>query len=61
MQKPSTRMGPKPPSLALLLVLLLLIGIITTATIISQRRQPSYSAHDHDRDGRPDHGSEAHE
>ena len=59
MQKTPTRIG-RPP-LALLLLLLLLLGAAVAVTVLNQRSVVVYDAHDHDRDGRPDHGAEGHQ
>jgi hypothetical protein len=47
--------------LALLLLLLLMLGAAVAVTVLNQRSVVVYDAHDHDRDGRPDHGAEGHQ
>ncbi len=48
------------PPMVLLLLLLLLLGAAVAVTVLNQRSVAVYDTHDHDRDGRPDHGPQAH-
>ena len=44
--------------LALLLAALLLVGAVVGLVILNDRNVTIYDAHDHDHDGKPDHGPE---
>nr|CAA9211042.1 hypothetical protein AVDCRST_MAG63-1558 [uncultured Armatimonadetes bacterium] len=56
-QRPAKR-GGSP--LLLILAVLLLVGMLAVVNRMSRQNATTYEAHDHNRDGRPDHGADAH-
>jgi hypothetical protein len=49
-----------PSRIALILLALFLMGGVAAVTVLFQQNVKQFDTHDHDRDGTPDHGTEAH-
>lgn len=54
-------MPNRPPNrIGLILLVILLVGGLGAVSVLFQQNLNKYDMHDHDRDGTPDHGTEAH-
>jgi hypothetical protein len=59
-EQPASVPNRPPNRIGLILLVILLIGGLGAVSVLFQQNLNKYDMHDHDRDGTPDHGTDAH-